>query len=77
MTDPLEQIRSLVSLHIPQALFLYQSRVANIVADNLAGQASAFMRERYQACPTQFNRNGGPVSIRPNFPTPLLQVGGF
>lgn len=37
MTDPLEQIRALVSLDIPQALFLYQSRVANVVADNLAG----------------------------------------
>ena len=77
MTNPLEQIRVIVSLNIPHALFLYQSRVANIVADNLAGQASNFIRARYHRCPAEFNRNGGPVSIRPAFPTPLLQVGGF
>ena len=77
MTNPLEQIRVIVSRHIPHALFLCQSRVANIVADNLAGQASNFIRERYRRCPAEFNRYGGPVSIRPTFPTPLLQVGGF
>ena len=77
MTNPLEQIRVIVSLNIPHALFLYQSRVANIVADNLAGQASNFIRARYHRCPAEFNRNGGPVSIRPAFPTPLLQVAGF
>ena len=77
MTPPLEQIRTLVSLHIPHAMFLYQPRVANIVADNLAGQASDFMIGRYRHCPTSFNRDAGPVSIRPTFPAPLLQIGGF
>ena len=76
MTQPLEQIRTLVSLHIPHAMFLYQPRVANIVADNLAGQASDFMIGRYRQCPTSFNRNAGPA-IRPTFPAPLLQIGGF
>lgn len=56
MTNPLEQIRTLVSLHIPHALFLYQSRIANIVADNLAGQASQFCRERYRRSPSTFKR---------------------
>ena len=77
MTQPLEQIRTLVSLHIPCTMFLYQPRVANIVADNLAGQASDFMIECYRQCPTSFNREAGPVSIRPTFPAPLLQMGGF
>ena len=77
MTQPLEQIRTLVSLHIPHAMFLYQPRVANIVADNLAGQASDFMIGRYRQCPASFNRDAGPVSIRPTFPAPLLQIGGF
>ena len=77
MTNPLEQIRTLVSLHIPRALFLYQSRVANIVADNLAGQASNFCRDRYRRSPATFKRDVGPISIRPVFPVSLLQVGGF
>ena len=57
--------------------FSYQSRVANIVADNLAGQASTFIRERMQIAINDFSRDVGPVSIRPAYPTPLLQIGGF
>jgi hypothetical protein len=67
----------MVSLHIPHALFLYQLRVANIVADNLAGQVSDYMMDRYKRSLTSFNRDLGPVSIRSDFPTPLLHIGGF
>ena len=66
MTNPLEQIRVTVSLHIPHALFLYQSRVSNIVADNLAGQASNFIRERYHRCPAEYNRHGGREARSPS-----------
>lgn len=77
MNQPLERIRTTVSLHLPHALFLYLPRVANSIADNLAGQASEFILARHRCDPMCFNRDSGPVSIRPVFPTPLLQVGGF
>ena len=37
MHQPLECIRTTVSLHLPYALFLYLPRVANSIADDLAG----------------------------------------
>ena len=77
MHQPLECIRTTVSLHLPHALFLYLPRVANGIADDLAGQASHFVLARHRSDPATFNRDSGPVSIRPSFPTALFQVGGF
>ena len=77
MHQPLECIRTTVSLHLPFALFIYLPRVANGIADDLAGQASHFLLARYRSDPTTFNRDSGPVSIKPSFPTALFQVGGF
>ena len=77
MHQPLECIRTTVSLHLPYALFLYLPRVANGIADDLAGQASHFLLARYRSDPATFNRDSGPVSIKPSFPTALFQVGGF
>ena len=77
MHQPLESIRATVSLHLPHSLFIYLPRVANGIADDLAGQASQFLLARYRSDPSTFNRNAGPVSIKPSFPTALFQVGGF
>ena len=77
MHQPLESIRATVSLHLPHSLFIYLPRVANGIADDLAGQASQFLLARYRSDPSTFNRNAGPVSIKPSFPTGLFQVGGF
>ena len=77
MHQPLECIRTTVSLHLPYALFLYLPRVANGIADDFAGQASHFLLARYRSDPATFNRDSGPVSIKPSFPTALFQVGGF
>jgi hypothetical protein len=40
MHQPLECIRTTVSRHLPHALFIYLPRVANSIADDLAGQAT-------------------------------------
>ena len=77
MHQPLESIRATVSLHLPCSLFIYLPRVANSIADDLAGQASQFLLAKYRSDPAAFNRNAGPVSIKPSFPTGLFQVGGF
>ena len=77
MNQPLECIRTTVSRHLPHALFLYLPRVANSIADDLAGQASKFVLAQYRRDPMNFIRDSGPVSIRPAFPAPLFQVGGF
>ena len=77
MHQPLESIRATVSLHLPCSLFIYLPRVANGIVDDLAGQASQFLLARYRSDPSTFNRNAGPVSIKPSFPTALFQVGGF
>ena len=77
MYQPLESIRATVSLHLPHSLFIYLPRVANGIADDLAGQASHFLLARYRSDLSTFNRNAGPVSIKPSFPTALFQVGGF
>ena len=77
MHQPLESIRSTVSLHLPGSLFIYLPRVANGIADDLAGQATQFLLAKYRRNPATFNRNAGPVSIKPSFPTGLFQVGGF
>ena len=77
MHQPLESIRATVSLHLPCSLFIYLPRVANSIADDLAGQASQFLLAKYRSDPAAFNRNAGPLSIKPSFPTGLFQVGGF
>ena len=77
MHQPLECIRTTVSRHLPHALFLYLPRVANSIADDLAGQASQFVLAQYRRDPANFNRDAGPVSIRPTFPAALFQAGGF
>ena len=77
MHQPLESIRAIISLHLPCSLFIYLPRVANSIADDLAGQASQFLLAKYRSDPTAFNRNAGPLSIKPSFPTALFQVGGF
>ena len=77
MHQPLESIRSTVSLHLPNSLFIYLPRVANGIADDLAGQATQFLLAKYRSNPAALNRNAGPVSIKPSFPTGLFQVGGF
>ena len=77
MHQPLESIRATVSLHLPCSLFIYLPRVANGIADDLAGQASQFLLAKYRSDPSAFNWNAGPVSIKPSFPTGLFQVGGF
>lgn len=66
-----------MSRYFPRALFIYLPRVANCIADDLAGQASRFMLNKYRRDPKGFCRNTGPVSIKPHLPTPLLQAGGF
>ena len=68
MTNPLEQIRVTVSLYIPHALFLYQSRVSNIVADNLAGQASNL--EMLSPLPRGVQPTRRPGLHPPNLPYP-------
>ena len=77
MHQPLESIRSAVSLHLPDSLFIYLPRVANGIADDLAGQATQFLLTRYRSDPAAFNRDAGPVSIKPSFPVSPFQVGGF
>ena len=77
MHQPLECIRTTVSRHLPHALFIYLPRVANSIADDLAGQASQFALARYRGNPAYFNRDAGPVSIRPSFPAAIFQAGGF
>ena len=77
MNQPLECIRTTVSRHLPHALFLYLPRVANSIADDLAGQASQFVLAQHRRDPANFNRDAGPVSIRPAFPATLFQAGGF
>ena len=77
MNPYLECIRTTVSRHLPHAMFLYLPRVANGIADDLAGQASRFMLAKFNSDPINFVRNSGPVSIRPTFPISIFQAGGF
>ena len=77
MHQPLESIRATVSLHLPHSLFIYLPRVANGIADDLAGASLSVLLARYRSDPSTLNRNAGPVSIKPSFPTGLFQVGGF
>ena len=41
------------------------------------GKPLSFLLAKYRSNPAAFNRNAGPVSIKPSFPTGLFQVGGF
>lgn len=77
LAQPLELIRTTVSRYLSQALFIYLPRVANSIADDLAGQASRFILMLCRRDGHAFHRDTGPVSIKPTLPIPLLQVGGF
>ena len=74
---PLELIRTTVSRFLPRALFVYLPRVANSIADDLAGQASRFLLAKCQRDGRASLKHSGPTSINPTLPIPLLQVGGF
>ena len=77
LAQPLESIRTTVSRYLAQALFIYLPRVANSIADDLAGQASRFMLMRCKRDGCALYKDTGPVSIKPTLPIPLLQIGGF
>ena len=69
MHQPLESIRATVSLHLPYSPRSYTClELANGIADDLAGQASQFLLAKYRSDPAAFNRNAGPVSIKPIIP---------
>ena len=74
---PLESIRTTVSRFLPRALFIYLPRVANSIADDLAGQASRFLLSKCQRDGRALLKHSGPTSINPTLPIPLLQTGGF
>ena len=71
MTQPLEKIRVTVSRFFPNALFLYLPRIANCIADDLAG---AFCSASTDKTP-QFNRSAGAVLIKPNLPPHCFKQG--
>ena len=77
MTQPLEKIRTTMSRAFPQALYIYLPRIANCIADDLAGQASKFLLHKYRQNPQRFHRTAGAVSIKPTLPAALFQAGGF
>ena len=74
---PLESIRTTVSRFLPLALFIYLPRVANSIADDLAGQASRLLLSKCQRDGRTALKHTGHTSIRPTLPLPLLQIGGF
>ena len=74
---PLESIRTTVSRFLPWTLFIYLPRVANSIADDLAGQASRFLLSKCQRDGRTAIKNTGHTSINPTLPIPLLQIGGF
>ena len=74
---PLESIRTTVSRFLPRALFIYLPRVANSIADDLAGQASRFLLSKCQRDGRTALKHTGHTSINPTLPIPLLQIGGF
>ena len=77
LAQPLELLRTTISRYLSQALFIYLPRVANSIADDLAGQASRFMLLRCQRDGSTTYKSAGPFSIKPTLPIPLLQIGGF
>ena len=77
LAPPLELLRTTISRFLPRALFVYLPRVANSIADDLAGQASRFLLSKCQRDGRATLKRSGPNSIKPTLPTPLLQVGGF
>ena len=77
MTQPLEIIRTIMCRAFPQALYIYLPRIANCIADDLAGQASHFLLGKFHRDPQRFHRNAGAVSIKPTLPAALFQAGGF
>ena len=66
-----------VLLPIPQALYIYLPRIANCIADDLAGQASQFLLAKSRRDPQHFHNPTGAVSIKPALPAALFQAGGF
>ena len=74
---PLESIRTTVSRFLPRALFIYLPRVANSIADDLAGQASRFLLSKCQRDGRTALKHTGHTSINPTLPIPLLEIGGF
>ena len=77
MTQPLEKIRTTMCRFFPQALYIYLPRIANCIADDLAGQASHFLLTKLRHDPQNFHTNTGAVSIKPDLPAALFQAGGF
>ena len=77
MTKPLEKIRTTMCRSFPQALYIYLPRIANCIADDLAGQASHFLLDKFRRDPQHFHRTAGAVSIEPTLPAALFQAGGF
>ena len=77
LAPPLEILRTTISRFLPRALFVYLPRVANSIADDLAGQASRFLLLKCQQDGRAALKRSGPTSIKPALPIPLLQVGGF
>ena len=77
MAQPLEIIRTIMCRAFPQALYIYLPRIANCIADDLAGQASHFLLGKFRRDPQQFHRDAGAVSIKPTLPAALFQAGGF
>ena len=77
LAHPLESLRTTISRFLPRALFIYLPRVANSIADDLAGQASRFLLAKCQRDGVATLKLTGPISIKPTLPIPLLQVGGF
>ena len=51
MTQPLEIIRTTMCRAFPQALYIYLPRIANCIADDLAGQASHFLLGKFRRDP--------------------------
>ena len=77
LAPPLESIRTTVSRFLPRSLFIYLPRVANSIADDLAGQASRFLLSKCQRDGRTSLKHAGHTSINPTLPIPLLQIGGF
>ena len=77
MTQPLEKIRTTMCRFFPQALYIYLPRIANGIADDLAGQASQFLLAKFRRDPQHFHNSTGAVSIKPALPAALFQAGGF
>ena len=77
MTQPLEKIRTTMCRFFLQAPNIYLPRIANGIADDLAGQASQFLLAKFRRDPQHFHNSTGSVLIKPALPAALFQAGGF